>query len=410
MKRSPKILLNLLGIVALSIIAYFFGQGKSEPKTEKEDVKARKIAHTAAARERAIRDVSAGRSDAERSLQLLDRLNQCTTNEDFQAELAAIQMTSDKSEVARHLGLLFEAWLKIDAQGALSEVNKIQSIRHNFGRVSGVFLQWAQQNPDEAEVLLQKTLNGSQLKSGKSTPFLDGIDPPNFLLSMVVGLGSQSPERAASLLESMAASRVQTSAIEVFVQNWLPQQPQEAMNWATKIEDQGTRELAIGVVSENLGMQGMIKEGLTWALSLEDSGNRDNAAKSLAGQWAQRDPAAAYDWFAELPDEGSQLMIMPELIQNVMLDRGDEVEAWIKNQEPSADLDPSSIAYTIMLANSSPAHALSEVQIIHDPDQREATYHFIIDRWNQRDPIALRNYLSEVVDLPENLQYYLKDN
>ena len=414
MNLTPKRLsFHLCGILTISIIAFFIGRAKIEDNKESHSLdkgeQAREKVRSRSSRV-SISDIdyTSGKTDSERSLRLIERLDNCSSREDFQAELADIQRMSDKSEVSRHLSLLFDAWLREDPEGALSEVNQVESIRHNYGRVSTVFLLWAQENPENAADLIKVASTGLRSEVGEDTPFIDGIDSPAFLLSVVVGLGSQDAKSAAELVASMPKSLVKTSSFELLMQNWLPENSSEVMDWVMTLDQGETRQLTLGIIGEKLGQQKTIKEGIDWALSLENSADQQEALKPLVRQWSEHDPTAAYQWFKNVSDETTSLAVMPGMVKNMMLNHEKEIGTWFDEQTPRADLDPAVITYAITLANLEPAQALSKVGSVYDAKQREATYYFIANRWQRRDPDALKSYLENAEGLPQVLQTFLE--
>ena len=115
MNLTPKRLsFHLCGILTISIIAFFIGRAKIEDNKESHSLdkgeQAREKVRSRSSRV-SISDIdyTSGKTDSERSLRLIERLDNCSSREDFQAELADIQRMSDKSEVSRHLSVLFDA-------------------------------------------------------------------------------------------------------------------------------------------------------------------------------------------------------------------------------------------------------------------------------------------------------------
>ena len=411
MKRTnSSLFLHTSGIFLFSLLCFFVGKNgglKPTPK-EKGDLTAGNVSATRSSRERANEDerwqTDAGRMDLLRS-----RLKGCSTREDFEAELADLLLHSDKSEVGRHLALLFDAWLQVNPQDALRGSAEMEKIRHDYSRVANVFFNWSQTNPEAAAELLAYSLDGKQLAAGEDPPFLDGIDLPALLLSAVMGLGTQDPGKAGTILSEMKASPFQESAFSVLIQNWLPAEPEFVLDWAKSLESDDTRQMVLGLVAENLASQVDSTQVIAQLSAIEDQVDRDVALQSFARQWTEHQPEGAYDWVQSLPDEETRLLLMPEVMAQHMVTEEAEVTAWLNTQEPSEALDPTIIAYSVALANLKPGEALARVSSVSDPEQRDVTYYILADRWSRRDAAGLQSFLANVVDLPPILNSFLEE-
>ena len=283
-------------------------------------------------------------------------------------------MNSDKSEVARHLAVLFEVWLQVNPEDALRETANVEKLRHDFSKVSDAFFVWSQTNPDAAEKLLEESLDGRQLDATKDPAFVDGIDLPIFLLSTVVGLGTQNPEKVGDLLAKAKASSFQESAFSLLMLNWVPAQPDLAFDWARSVESDETRSMLLELVAQKLAHREDFETDVERLQSLEQKADRLMALQAFVGQWSQRFAEGAYDWVQSLPDKESQLHLMPEVITQRLVSGEEEVTAWIDAQEAGPEMDSSLIAYSVALANLNPEEAMNRITSVTDAEQRDATY------------------------------------
>ncbi|MGD9417437.1 MAG: hypothetical protein Q7R22_000740 [Verrucomicrobiota bacterium JB025] len=357
----------LCWIAAASLpLAFMAGRHTSQPAPETATSRA-----DFRNRSRAILRTSAGDNAATRTLALLDLLDSCRTRADFLAAIEAIESTADKSEKNRFLAALFAAWLENDPLTALAEVRRVESLRHDPQRVAESFMQWAASNPPAAASLLATALDGRQSDPSAHPPFLDGIDPPDFLLSLVSGLAQSDPQLAAKTLQQGAASPVHTAAIEVLLQDWYPADQEAVREWAAAIEQPETRRTAVQTAATKAGQSDATESGISWAMDLPDQGDRQAALLSLTEQWSQRHSADAFAWASKLTDENLKLSLMPAVIgQFTLIDPGTAAD-WLNQYEASPAMDASVAAYARAIRNVNPQAALGSAAAITDPELRQ---------------------------------------
>lgn len=325
---------------------------------------------------------------AERTLAILGVLDRCRTDDDFLATVDSIQARVDKSEKQRFLALLFSAWLETDPLAALSEVRRVELLRHNAGRVAERFRTWASRNPDEAAELLGAVLDGRQTDAADRPPFLDGVDPPDFILSLVSGLGSSNPRLAADVLADVAGSPLQRSGIEVLLQDWYPADPAAVREWAASIVDPESRRIALAAAATKGGQQELVAPALSWAADLPAEADRDVALRALTVQWSRRHAADAFAWCRELPDGQLKFSLMPAVIrQLVLIDPGAAAD-WLNRYEAGPDMDASIAAYARGVQSRNPPAAMGSAAAITDPRLRGAVMRRLSRNQHQGLPIA----------------------
>ena len=308
---------------------------------------------------------------AERTLELLGQLDRCVSSEDFQQLLSSIETRADKSEKHRFLALLFGAWLERDPISALSEVRRVEVLRSDSSRVGAAFYQWASNDPSAAASLLARVLDGRQSDPASNPPFLDGVNPPDFLLSVVSGLASSDPRLAATTLRAAQASPVRTSGFEVLMQDWYPAQPAAAREWSGSIDDAETRALALSVVATKAGQRDDLDASLSWAMGLSGD-DQLIALESLTGQWSQRRAVDAFEWVGGLSDESLKLALMPAVIRHVTIVDPGAAADWLNQYDAAPEMDASVAAYAKAIQFVNPPAALGSAEAITDPALRES--------------------------------------
>lgn len=309
---------------------------------------------------------------AARTLRLLEHIDRCESNADFRTLLAELETRADKSEKQRLLALLFAGWLQKDPTMALAEVRRVELLRHDSGRVGEAFLEWASMRPDQATAVISTVLDGRQSDPSARPPFLDGVDPPEFLLSMVAGSAASDPKRVASTLSRTKESHVRTPAIEVLLQTWYPDHAADVRQWAQAIEDDHLREAAVSATATKAGQQDDTEPGIAWALSLKNPDDQRTALAALTNQWSQRRAADAFTWTKNLSDESLKLALMPDVLRNLtVIDPGAAAD-WLNQYEAGPEMDASVAAYAKAIQFTNLSAALGSATAITDPELRQA--------------------------------------
>ena len=309
---------------------------------------------------------------------------------DFRLERDRIKRESDKTDLNRDLAVLFEQWLFNDPLEALSEVRRVESLRYNAARVVRVFGSWAAEHPDAAADLLREVLDGRQADAAKKPSFLDGIDPPEFLLALVNGLGKTDPLLAGEILADAGESMVVTSAIEVLLQSWHDKDPKAVRSWAVSLASSSRRQTALAIVGQKAG-QSDPQSGLTWAEELSES-DRSLVIGEVVGQWSQRHSAEAFSWTEKLPDGDQKFQLMPVVLRHLTAVDPGKAADWLNQYEASPAMDESIAAYSRVILASNPPAALGSAAAISDPKKREEVVQSLTRRWMEVDPEAARKF------------------
>ncbi|MBK1828933.1 hypothetical protein [Haloferula rosea] len=301
---------------------------------------------------------------------MLDLIDQCVDAQDFSALIARIDSKADKSERQRFLAMVFDRWLDVDPEAALSEVGQVEVLRHDSARVADTFFQWGSRDPSAAAILLSRMLDGRQLDLESRPPFLDGVDPPVFLLSVIAGLSQSDPRLAAATLQGAADSPARTSGIEVLLQDWYVAEAEEVHEWAASIDDGDSRRLAVELVATEAGQSDVPMAGVAWAMDLP-ADERQIAIKALADQWSDRNAREAFDWLAGLPDEPLKFEAMPAVLRNLTVVDPGAAADWLNQYKASPAMDASVAAYAKSIRFVNPSAALGSTESITDVELRK---------------------------------------
>ncbi len=343
-------------------------------------------------------------TDQERTLLLEGRLAGSASQADFQDALEAIFLEADKSEKNRLLAQLFRRWLEVSPLDALAQVRRVESLRHDLARTATVFQQWAQENSTAASALLREVFDGQQHDPASSPPFLDGVDPPEYILSLFAGLSQVAPQETASLLSELPESPALTHALDLLFQSWFSQTPSEIFQWASSLEASPFRERAITLTGTKSGQLDDPSAGLQWAQSLSDPADQALALGALTGQWSQRHSQAAFQWVTALPESDLKFTLAPEVISSLTkVDPGAAAD-WLNQYDASSQIDPSVAAYALAISRVNPAAALGTAAVITDLEEKRRVSLEIAQDWQGQSAESWERYLSTTEDLPEYLR------
>ena len=339
------------------------------------------------------------RNDREQTRSLQDELDECVSANDFREAINRLQFQADKTEENRLLSVLFQRWLEVSPIDALAEVRRVENLRHDILRTSRVFETWAFENPNEVRLLLKEILDGRQRDSASRPPFLDGVDPPEYVLSLVSGLAKADPNSTANLLGEMSESPVRFHALDVLLQNWFPQDADAAFRWAERLEEGSLRNQVISKAATKAGQADDPKLGIAWAQSLETSAEQRVALGSLTRQWAARHSREAFQWVV-LQEDDLKFHLVPPVISSLMkVDPGAAAD-WLNQFEASPRMDPAVASYAEALSSVNPTAAMDSATAITEESLREKVMLRIAKDWKQTTPKGFRAYLDQREGLP----------
>lgn len=339
------------------------------------------------------------RSDRERTCILQDELDGLVTAGEFRAALDRLQFQADKTEENRLLSIFFQRWLEVSPLEALAEVRRVESLRHDIVRTSRVFENWAYENPDEAWHLLKMVFDGRQNDPASQPPFLDGVDPPEYILSLVSGLAQAEPQSTAEMLTQMKESPIRFHALDVLLQGWFSKDADAVFQWVAGLDDSSLREQVIEKTAAKAGQLDRPQEGIKWAQSLKSSTERQAALGVLTQQWASRHSLEAFQWVVQQPED-LKFQLSPPVISSLTKVKPGEAADWLNQFEGSSQIDPSVAAYAEALSSVNPTAAMDSAMAITGESFRERVLLKIAKDWSRRSPDGFRAYLEKREGLP----------
>ncbi|MHA3771708.1 hypothetical protein ACXR0O_09250 [Verrucomicrobiota bacterium sgz303538] len=213
-------------------------------------------------------------------------------------------------------------------------------------------------------------------------------------------------------------SPANTAAQQVFLR-WINNDPDKALAWWRELPSSALRD-ALGTnastyMAENGQMDAAMEmfrphanpaypPGSTQTVSMRRTirttiggGSTDeSAATHLAQFLAKRDPAAAGDWFANLPAGVASESSAREVV-NAWYNRDPEAVArWIETLPRGESRDLTARAFIQHTAQLSPTGAAEWVETVTDQELRQQSALWVMSEWMRDDPARARQWMSNL--------------
>ena len=253
----------------------------------------------------------------------------------------------------------------------------------------------------------------------------DGGDETKiFIMLALVRWAELNPKAAADyLMTKEGVSKDFISADSMVLMSWGASDPAAAIAWAEALPDKEKQKDALKEI-----LQGAARRDVDGAIALarahapelltdgslasaiDDSlGKRDpghNARmlvllgatgqlRSAAGQWAEKDPAAASQWAQDLPDEKQRTEAMRGIWERLVREHPDEAAAQLsKNAADAPFIEGSGKNITEKITEKDPQQAVRWAAALQQPGARKEAFAALGDYFGGRDPIAGGEWLN----------------
>jgi hypothetical protein len=242
------------------------------------------------------------------------------------------------------------------AAAFLSSLPVNNQTSHQFSQLAS---QWAQQDPEAARKWVESLPAGQTRQQA-----MGGI---------IGALAQTDPAKAAAMFGGAVVNNQNYYQVGTVVGEWIKTDQTAALAWLDSLDLRGD-------VQQNVHSQFLhnwVNEDAAaasrYALGIQDEKSRQQAIGSLVGAWGNNDPVAAREWIMKSLDGETKNRSLNSLIQN--LSHQDHATALQYYQEATANLTPEAIEKTYSGAASQ-----------------------IASNWVQDDPAAARQW---VLSLPE---------
>ena len=207
------------------------------------------------------------------------------------------------NDVGQQMGLLLEAWGKVDGAAAVAAVNDLEGDgrRRGFASISAM-KGWASTNPDAAKAHLEGMENG----------FEKGM----MMQGLISGMASTDPDAATAYVLKADAERGEDGddrwrgfamdrQTEAIARAQMQRGMSEAKSWAEGLPEGSIKSSAFDRVAENYARSNP-EEAAEWIKTHADQEYAGRAVREVAEELARKDPAAAVSWSEDLPEASQE--------------------------------------------------------------------------------------------------------
>lgn len=202
------------------------------------------------------------------------------------------------------------------------------------------------------------------------------------------------------LAETLPPSELRTEAMRNLVGSWSALQPENALNYVSKLKDQALASTLVPQVLTGLAAS-QPDLALRMALDLGKGNARSEALSSIASVWASRNPTDATSALLSLPTSQDRDYLLANAAATWVNTDPDAAIRWAQSLpagEASRDLVFRGISGN--LARSHPTRALETAMNIRDEGSRRSQVDALVTYWAKQDGQAARAWL-EASPLPD---------
>ncbi len=200
--------------------------------------------------------------------------------------------------------------------------------------------------------------------------------------------GSEPKAAAEYLLQNPPGERSYSynSPLQAVIQKWASTNARELLEWARALPDEKERNAILSTAIPGVARI----DPLTAAKELAQvsSHAQANVAAQLAATWAGRDPAAAANWAASLPEgevRGQAFSAVAKLWANLELSGPTK---WLESLAPGKSRDAAVHSFASRVAEKDPESALAWAGTIEDARARTGAVEKFTRSWLRRDETA----------------------
>ncbi|MEI6492939.1 MAG: hypothetical protein WCO94_10355 [Verrucomicrobiota bacterium] len=252
--------------------------------------------------------------------------------------------------------------------------------------VSGVFSNWARENPSAAAAAAM------QLPAGRTFTNVASQIASQWMSS------TTNKQEVFDWVRSLPPGEARANSMSSVFSTWSGEDPQAAARALPNLTSEERKSVVQSVASG----WGRISpnDALKWSSTLADPGERTNAIRSIVSQWAGSDPAAAAKYVAAMP-ESERAAPMENVVSNWASRDSESAAAWLDRQPAGPSKDGALRALSRKIAQEDPEAALTWVAGISDEKQRLQQTESIARDWIRQDPTTARSWIASS-KLPED--------
>jgi hypothetical protein len=175
-----------------------------------------------------------------------------------------------------------------------------------------------------------------------------------------------------------------------------------ATTWIAGVGDQGVRNRAAREMARDLANLDPAQAG-QWNAAMTDVETRRDVSETVADRWARADLAAARTWVEGLPED-TKSEAAEGIARRYAREDPAAAAQWLTGLGNNPDLDGARRILIEESFRNSPQTSLEFVSSISDVRSQEGYYHRYLGGWMREDEAAARQWLnSHAQALPERV-------
>lgn len=277
--------------------------------------------------------------------------------------------------------LILQAWAERDPQAATAHLQ--ENGAEDWERET-TLATWASYDPDSAFTWALNTEDDGRVN--------------NWVVGTLQGIASASPELARDYLVSIEDEHTRNHSLRTIQSSVMRNGFDAATAWIAGIDQENPlHERAARYLANDLTDLDPAAAG-AWASSLSDAGTRREVAETVSEGWARNDLESARQWVETLPQDA--LNEAAEGITEAWARQDPDASArWLAGLGNDPELDGAKHDYIRQTWREHPEYALGMTTALTNPGHRNRTMRRLLGDWAERDADAARNWATTNRDL-----------
>lgn len=321
---------------------------------------------------------------------------------------ALLEKQKNGGDTGQQMGLLLEAWGKLDGEAALGAVGEMGGDGRSRGFASiSAMKGWASTDPVTAKAYLDG-LEG-------------GFEKGMLTQGVVSGLASVDPDAATEYVLELDAARdagdegnndrwrgfAVDRQMEAIARAQIQRGMSEATAWAESLPEGSIKASAFDRVAESFA-QGDPKEAAEWVKSHADKNYAERAVREISEELSRKDPAAAVSWAEELP-EATQTSAMRDAMGRWTRDDPTAAGTYLNTMDESPTRDAAVSSFAQSYDREDPAVAAQWAGSIGDESLRTQTLESVARSWVRSNLDEAKAWLPSSGLTPESQQKMIEE-
>jgi hypothetical protein len=307
---------------------------------------------------------------------------------------ALLEKGKNGGDTGQQMGLLLEAWGKIDGAAALMAVGEMDGDGRRRGFASIAAMKgWASTDPEAAKAHLEGLENG--------------FEKSMLVQGMVSGLASTDPSAATAYVLAIDAEQRASGEeggrddrwrgfavdrqMEAIANAQMQRGMKEATAWAESLPDGSIKSAAFDRVAEGFARNSP-EEAAEWVKAHADQDYAERAVREISEELARKDPASAVNWAEELP-EASQAGAMRTAIEQWTREDPTAAGEYLTSMSVSPARDAAVSSFARTFDREDPALAAEWAGSINDEETRSDTMESVARSWMRSNSEEAKEWL-----------------